>query len=573
MTFKELELASQVRIESLTKYKLAIIGDCSTQHLSTAITKYCRLSGIDLTVFDANYNQIFAQTMNPQSELYSFKSNSVLIQMCSEKLYESFCNTSQEKRISFADDTYRQITETWSYIQQYSNMTILQCNFPLLNDMCFGQQGNHIKESFLYQQRKLNFLLSENNNSNVFIIDLDYIQSVKGRNSFFDSKLYYLTKMPIAIKSLPDVAKLVADKIQSLIGKVKKCIILDLDNTLWGGVIGDHGINGIQLGGTGIGQTYVDFQKWLKELKNRGIILTVCSKNNENIAKEPFLTHPDMVLTLDDITVFKSNWENKTQNILEIQNILNIGLDSFVFIDDNPFERELVKTTLPLITVPELPKDPSLYVQFLQSLNLFEISSYSEENKNKTLQYKQQEERIKFESSFIQYEEYLKNLHMQARITNFEPFYYSRLAELSQKSNQFNMTTIRHTENEIEQYANNNQFICLQIILKDKFGNMGLISYVILEKLNDSILRIKEWVMSCRVLKRTVEEFILNYIIKLAKNNNYTIIQGEYYPTIKNVLVQDLYCEMGFTRIDQNNFRLKLSDTIYNTFIEENTLE
>ena len=280
-----------------------------------------------------------------------------------------------------------------------------------------------------------------------------------------------------------------------------------------------------------------------------------------------------MVLTLDDITIFKSNWKNKTQNILEIQNTLNIGLDSFIFIDDNPFERELVKTTLPLITVPELPQDPSLYVQFLQSLNLFEISSYSEENKNKTLQYKQQEERIKFESSFIQYEEYLKNLHMQARITNFEPFYYNRLAELSQKSNQFNMTTIRHTENEIEQYANNNQFICLQIILKDKFGNMGLISYVILEKLNDSILCIKEWVMSCRVLKRTVEEFILNYIIKLAKNNNYTIIQGEYYPTIKNVLVQDLYCEMGFTKIDQNNFKLKLGDTIYNTFIEENTLE
>ena len=416
-------------------------------------------------------------------------------------------------------------------------------------------------------------MLLENNNSNIFIIDLDYIQSIKGRNNFFDSKLYYLTKMPIAIKSLPDVAKLVADKIQSLIGKVKKCIILDLDNTLWGGVIGDHGINGIQLGGTGIGQTYVDFQQWLKELKNRGIILTVCSKNNEDVAKEPFLTHPDMVLTLDDITIFKSNWENKTQNILEIQNTLNIGLDSFVFIDDNPFERELVKTTLPLITVPELPQDPSLYVQFLQSLNLFEISSYSEENKNKTLQYKQQEERIKFESSFIQYEEYLKNLHMQARITNFEPFYYNRLAELSQKSNQFNMTTIRHTENEIEQYANNNKFICLQIILKDKFGNMGLISYVILEKLNDSILCIKEWVMSCRVLKRTVEEFILNYIIKLAKNNNYTIIQGEYYPTIKNVLVQDLYCEMGFTKIDQNNFSLKLGDTTYNTFIEENTLE
>lgn len=572
ITFQQLKKLSKTDASALPQYSLAVLGDCATQHLATALRGYGVSVGIRLNVFDADYDQIDAQVMAPDSELYRFAPQGVLLQMCTEKLQEAFYDCPPEARASFAEDTYARIRQIWSRIGSRIPATVLQCNFPLIDDGVFGQFGNKTEQSFLFQQRKLNYLLMQGcqEAKNTFLIDLDALQTALGRSTFADPKLYYVAKMPISLAALPAAAKLVVDVVRSLQGTVKKCLVLDLDNTLWGGVIGDDGLSGIQIGELGTGHAFSDFQKWLKELKNRGILLTVCSKNNEDTAKEPFEKHPEMVLRLEDFSMFVANWEDKARNIRTIQQSLNIGMDSMVFLDDNPFERELVRTMIPEITVPELPEDPALYLQYLRGLDLFETASYSREDAGRTEQYREKAQRAAFEAAFQSYDDYLEALQMRASAAAFDPFHYPRIAQLTQRSNQFNLRTVRYTEAEIEALAQDDSRIGLYFTLKDKFGDHGLISVVVLEKQPEDTLFISEWLMSCRVLKRGMEEFIVDKILSVAAQQGFRRVVGEYIPTPKNAMVKDLYEQLGFARLENGRFQAEVSGFPYHkTFITE----
>ena len=572
ITFQQLKKLSKTDASALPQYSLAVLGDCATQHLATALRGYGVSAGIRLNVFDADYDQIDAQVMAPDSELYRFSPQGVLLQMCTEKLQEAFYDRPPEARASFAEDTYARIRQIWSRIGSRIPATVLQCNFPLIDDGVFGQFGNKTEQSFLFQQRKLNYLLMQGcqEAKNTFLIDLDALQTALGRSTFADPKLYYVAKMPISLAALPAAAKLVVDVVRSLQGAVKKCLVLDLDNTLWGGVIGDDGLSGIQIGELGTGHAFSDFQKWLKELKNRGILLTVCSKNNEDTAKEPFEKHPEMVLRLEDFSMFVANWEDKARNIRTIQQALNIGMDSMVFLDDNPFERELVRTMIPEITVPELPEDPALYLQYLRGLDLFETASYSREDAGRTEQYREKAQRAAFEAAFQSYDDYLEALQMRASAAAFDPFHYPRIAQLTQRSNQFNLRTVRYTEAEIEALAQDDSRIGLYFTLKDKFGDHGLISVVVLEKQPEDTLFISEWLMSCRVLKRGMEEFIVDKILSVAAQQGFRRVVGEYIPTPKNAMVKDLYEQLGFARLENGRFQAEVSGFPYHkTFITE----
>lgn len=572
ITFQQLKKLSKTDASALPQYSLAVLGDCATQHLATALRGYGVSVGIRLNVFDADYDQIDAQVMAPDSELYRFAPQGVLLQMCTEKLQEAFYDRPPEARASFAEDTYARIRQIWSRIGSRIPATVLQCNFPLIDDGVFGQFGNKTEQSFLFQQRKLNYLLMQGcqEAKNTFLIDLDALQTALGRSTFADPKLYYVAKMPISLAALPAAAKLVVDVVRSLQGAVKKCLVLDLDNTLWGGVIGDDGLSGIQIGELGTGHAFSDFQKWLKELKNRGILLTVCSKNNEDTAKEPFEKHPEMVLRLEDFSMFVANWEDKARNIRTIQQALNIGMDSMVFLDDNPFERELVRTMIPEITVPELPEDPALYLQYLRGLDLFETASYSREDAGRTEQYREKAQRAAFEAAFQSYDDYLEALQMRASAAAFDPFHYPRIAQLTQRSNQFNLRTVRYTEAEIEALAQDDSRIGLYFTLKDKFGDHGLISVVVLEKQPEDTLFISEWLMSCRVLKRGMEEFIVDKILSVAAQQGFRRVVGEYIPTPKNAMVKDLYEQLGFARLENGRFQAEVSGFPYHkTFITE----
>ena len=354
--------------------------------------------------------------------------------------------------------------------------------------------------------------------------------------------------MVIRMDVLPYVASRVMDIVCAIKGQFKKCLILDLDNTLWGGVIGDDGLEGIQLGhGLGIGKMFTEFQMWVKKLKQRGIIICVASKNNEETAKAPFEKHPDMVLKLDDIAVFQANWETKVDNIRTIQKILNIGFDSMVFLDDNPFERNMVRDNIPGITVPELPEYPEDYLEYLYSLNLFETASYSNLDKDRTKQYQVEAQRVTLSKTFTNEADFLKSLNMVSTVSGFTKFNTPRVAQLSQRSNQFNLRTVRYTDADIEALANDPNVIDLSFTLEDKFGDNGLIAVVIMKPLDEETLFVDTWFMSCRVLKRGMENFTLNTMAEKAKAAGYKRIIGEYLPTAKNVMVAELYPQLGFT--------------------------
>ena len=555
-SFVELKKNAKKDMSDLKECKVAILGNCSTQHLATALKGYGYKENYNLNIFDSDYNQIDSQIMDDASELYQHDPEFVLIYMSTEKLYEQFCDMNLESRAEFADIIIQKISNYWATLNNKIKTNIIQFNFIEIDDRIFGNYANKTPNSFIYQLRKLNFNLMElsSNTKNAFIVDLSTIQNFYGRENVYDDKLYYIAKMPLSTNILPEVAKQVVDVIKTLHGKLKKCVILDLDNTLWGGVIGDDGLKSIQIGELGLGHAFSEFQMWLKELKNRGILLAICSKNNEDTAKEPFEKHPEMVLRLDDISMFVANWENKASNIKNIQATLNIGMDSMVFIDDNPFERNLVRGMIPDITVPELPEDPALYLSYLKSLNLFETASYSENDKDRTKQYQAQAQRVTMQNSYENFDEYLKSLEMVATAHKFDEFEIPRISQLTQRSNQFNLRTIRYTEAEIEEICRDDKYFTLSFSLKDKFGDYGLISVVIMEKQDDKTLFLNTWLMSCRVLKRGMEEFIINKVIETAKENGFKKVIGEYIKTPKNSMVENIYSKLGFIDLGNGKF-------------------
>jgi FkbH-like protein len=328
-------------------------------------------------------------------------------------------------------------------------------NYPEIDDAVFGNYANKLASSFLYQVRKLNYELMNlaSQHAGLHICDLSSVQNISGRKSMFQASVYVTTEMIVSIETLPAMAQRTMDLLCAMHGRIKKCLILDLDNTMWGGIIGDDGMENIQVGSLGIGKAFTEFQYWLKKLKDRGIILAVCSKNTESIAREVFEKHPDMVLRMDDIAVFIANWENKADNIRQIQSILNIGFDSMVFLDDNPFERNFVKESIPGIVVPDLPEDPADYLEYLYSLNLFETISLSEEDRMRTEQYQVEAKRNSLQNSFVSEDEFLQNLKMFSKVEGFTKFNTPRVAQLSQRSNQFNLRTIRYSEDDIRNLA------------------------------------------------------------------------------------------------------------------------
>ncbi|MGN0247469.1 MAG: HAD-IIIC family phosphatase [Lachnospiraceae bacterium] len=571
-SFKEVKKAAKMLIDG-KPCKMAVLGNCATQFFSVSIQGYARLSGIALEVFDADYNQIDAQLLDPESEVYGFKPDYILLWLATDKLYEEFLDMPIADRASFAELTIQKLEYYWNLVEQNSKARILQPNFTEIDDRALGNYSCKVRSSFIYQIRKLNYLLQEKmeNRKDIFPIDLLSVQIRHGNKLFYDAPLYYNAKMTIALNMLPYVAKCVVDVILAMNGKIKKCVVCDLDNTLWGGVIGDDGLGGIEIGELGRGHSFANFQRWLKQLKECGIILAVCSKNNENIAKEPFEKHDEMILRLSDISVFVANWNDKASNIKMIQETLNIGMDSIVFIDDNPFERNLVKTIISEIEVPDLPEDPALYLEYLQECNYFETASFTGVNSDRTKQYQAEYERRQLQMSYSSIDDYLISLEMVGEAKAFEPVRYSRIAQLTQRSNQFNLRTVRYTEDEIEKIANSDHFITLYYTLKDKFGDHGLVSVVIMEKVSEEELFVDTWLMSCRVLKRGMEEFIVNKFVDVAKKAGYKIIKSEYLATAKNAMVKDIYKTMGFIEIEDGKYILEIDNyQVKTNYIKEN---
>jgi len=546
--FNKLKKSLKKDVSGFPVVKLAIAGDSATQFLVPAIKATGADQSLAFEVFEAEYDQIDLQILNRESELYQHSPDFVVIQKSSQKLYSDFIAESLVAKEEFASSTIDQIELYYNTIKQESSAKVLFFNFIEIPDRVFYNYANKLKHSWSYQIRKLNFELMNlaQKHKDLFLIDLSSLNNVHGLRVSHNPVLYHQNTMDLNLDFLPHVANSVVDTVNSSLGKFKKCLILDLDHTCWGGIIGDDGIEGIKIGHTGIGNAFSQLQSWAKSLKERGIILAICSKNNEDTAKEPFEKHPNMVLRLEDISVFIANWENKADNIRYIQSVLNIGFDSMVFIDDNPFERNLVRSELPEVTVPELPEDPALYLQYLADFNLFETASYAISDTDRTKQYQTEAKRKSLQRSYSSIDEYLKNLEMTATVEAFSKFNVARISQLTQRSNQYNLRTQRYSEEDIESMMASKDHLTLSISLKDKYGDYGLISLIILKRKSEKELFIDTWIMSCRVLKRDVEKFVLNELVALAKEQSCDILVGERLPTKKNVLVENHYKDLGF---------------------------
>ncbi|MCF8371831.1 MAG: HAD-IIIC family phosphatase [Bacteroidales bacterium] len=565
MTFNELlQKASEIKGSATDhRYKLAVLGNFATQFLVKALEASGLINGIELSVYEAGYDQIENEIINPASEIYTFSPDSILVCYSSRKLRSKFYELGEDQKSNFAGEFLNKVEELTEIIGSRLSSKILFCNIEELNDNVFGNFSSSTRLSFLNQARRLNVGLMDlaERKANLFIVDVQDLLVQQGQAAAWSPSLYINADLVYSLDFTVVIVNQVVKIIQTLLGKFKKCLILDLDNTLWGGIIGDDGMEGIEIGSLGIGKAFTDFQKWVKALMRRGIILAVCSKNEEVTAKDAFRKHPEMVLRLDDFAVFIANWNNKADNIREIKEILNIGFDSMVFIDDNPVEREIVSTTIPEIMVPDLPDDPAEYLQFLISLNMFETVSYSGNDAARTKQYQEESKRRMFSNQFTDVTAFLDKLEMKSLVRKFTPFDVQRVSQLSQRSNQFNLRTVRYTASDIERIMNSSEHLHLVAYLEDSFGDYGLISFVILEKQGADSLFIDSWVMSCRVANRGLEKFLLNQIVAEAKKMDCRQLIGEYIPSKKNMPVVDHYKKMGFME-ENGKWLLELDDFV-----------
>jgi FkbH-like protein len=560
----------------LRKIRLALLASSTVSHFKDILLYWLAKEGIDAELYEAEYNSIHQVILDPHSRLYDFKPEVVFIFTnyrdinCKVYLGMEF----EEVRNAVLKQV-NELVALWKVLQKNCNCSIIQNNADLPYPRMWGNYEGAALYGCLNVLRIFNLELAKAIIPAVTIFDLEHISSIYGKQRWHDSRYWYYAKYAFA----PDASGLVAHAISKVIcainGASKKCIIFDLDNTIWGGLIGDDGMNGIVLGNGPDGEAYVDFQRFLLQLKSRGILLAVCSKNDEDSAKEPFLRHPEMQLKLEDIVAFKANWDDKASNIREIAEELNIGLDSVVFVDDSPAERELVREILPMVNVPEMPSDPAEYIPSLSSHSYFEAIAFSAEDSSRSDYYRDNVARCELKKESVSLEEYLKNLNMEMTVGTLDNFNLTRISQLINKSNQFHLTTTRYDEGEIKSMIANTNRTILYFRLKDRFGDNGLIAAVILDKNTQDSLFIDTWVMSCRVLSRGVEEFICSEIIALAQASGITKIIGKYIPTQKNKLVAQLYPRLYFKLVKEDNgttlweLDLKNNKPAYRTFINK----
>lgn len=554
-SFRELQKKAKNTTNNVTEIKVAVLGNHTTNFFVKALENQLKVIGFNPSMYESDYDQIDITLIDGESELYKFNPEIIVVFESVLKLKDKFYSVKDnESRSNFYNTEKDIIQNRVSNIRANGlDAKIVYFTYELIDDELYGNLFSKIPHSFYNNLWQLNNELIDfsRNEPDFYVFDIN--KYLKGTESYRDYTALINSDLHYSIDTFAKLSHFLAQFFNAFKGHFKKCLILDLDNTTWGGIIGDDGLENIQVGSLGIGKAFTKLQKWAKHLKERGVILAICSKNTEEVAKEPFEKHSEMVLRLEDISIFVANWENKADNIRYIQEVLNIGFDSMVFLDDNPAERDIVRQSLPAVTVPELPKDPAYYMPYIESLNLFETVSYSENDKDRTSQYQQEAKRKKLISSVTNMDDYLKSLEMEGNISPFNSDDVSRVAQLTQRSNQFNLRTQRYTEKDITEFMNSENHLTYTIKLKDKFGDYGLISVIILEKKNDNTYFVDTWIMSCRVLKRDVEHFALNKIVEDIKNKGINIVTGEYLPTPKNKLVADLLTKLTFKNDDKED--------------------
>lgn len=530
--------------------KIAVIGTCSIQMIVMVLRALLLCEGVRPNIYEGEYNGLLSETYNTDSKFYEFKPDIIVLIpdyrdiKALPMLFEK--GDSIKKDVCEAANYYINIVKKIHSILQ--DVQILMTNIILPYETPLG----NLEGNCLFSQRSfylsLNQKLVEERPLYVTIVDIEGLASYIGKKDWFDESSFYLTKSAFSLKYIGWFCDAVKRQIIALRGKIRKCLVLDLDNVLWGGAVGDCGTDGILLDPNDAeGEAYICFQEYILKLKSRGVILAVCSKNDANNAKSPFLNHPFMKLRFNDISCFIANWDDKASNLKKISEMLNIGTDSLVFFDDNPAERDLIKRFLPEVFVIDVPEDPAFYIRALDRASAFDWFQITEEDINRTKTYADDVMRQKLMLNFDDYDSYLRDLDMKASFKRVNAETVSRYVQLMNKTNQFNLMTNRYSKAEILNLIDYDTYELYTVSLSDKFSEYGIIACIMLKFENVRCI-IDGWCMSCRVLKRGVENYTISKIKEVALKRNCKQIVGCYRATKKNAMVSTLYQELGFNR-------------------------
>jgi FkbH-like protein len=532
--------------------RVAVLGHCTTQYYAAALRGLGKAAGFPISTYEPEYDTAHQTVLDEGSPLYSFRPDFVVFLTAVQALRRVLLSTPPANRGEVADREADDLASLIRRVAQIPGVTVVVNEFVMPYERAWGNLSGRVEGSLPNTVRRVNERLRgiAAETPNLYTVDCDYVASWLGKRAWFDERLWVHSKSFCHPEALPHVAGQAIDIFRAVRGNGVKCVALDLDNVLWGGTVGDDGLDGLRLGDLGDGEAYVEFQLWLRELQARGIILGVCSKNDEDKAREPFRSHSDMVLKEEDISCFIANWNDKAGNLRELAKRLNIGLDSVVFIDDSPFERNLVRELAPEACVPEMPTDPADYVPYLESLNLFETTQFSDEDRKRAEFYRANALRESEQHRFATVDDYLVSLEAEAVVERFDEQHLPRIAQLVQRTNQFNLTTIRHSAEELRGFAKDPAYLPLYATLRDRFGDNGLVS-VVIAKQDGSALDIVTWLMSCRVISRRLEEFVLDHLVHAAKEAGLGEIHGRYVPSKKNGLVARHYEKLGFRLVEE----------------------
>jgi FkbH-like protein len=537
--------ASGEALPAARRTKLALLGGFTTQLVRPLLELVCFRDGIDLEIYEAEYGQYRQEVLDRASGLHRFRPDVVVIAT-------HWRDAQLPPLVDDADATVVNLvasfTALWEVCTQELHAHVIQHNFDIPSHESYGHLSRALPGGRARVLSRLNLELLARAGSGVSILDLDAVAAAFGKDRWSDARLWYLAKQHPAPDALPLWVDQLAAQLRALLGLGKKVLALDLDNTLWGGVIGEDGLEGIQLGAhSPEGEAHQDLQRHARELRERGIVLVVCSKNNEADAREPFEAHPEMLLRMDDVAVFRANWQDKVTNLREIAASLGLGLESFVFVDDNPTERAWVRREIPEMAVPEVGSDAAAFVRLLDRGRWFEALSLSEEDRLRASDYAANVRRGELAFASTSMDEFLASLEMTATIGEFDTANLPRIAQLVNKSNQFNLTTRRYTQEQLRGFAESEGFVTRWFRLRDRFGDNGIIGVMLgVVQQGDATLEIDLWLMSCRVLGRRMEELMCRTLMQAALERGLSRVRGRYLPTAKNVMVADLYPRLGF---------------------------
>lgn len=529
--------------------KLAVLGSYTTRQLIQLIGLVAARRGIQLDIYEAGYAQYQQEILDQGSGLWAFDPDYILLAIHEGALVVPGFSKDPARVV---ESELTRWTSLWATIHSRSNAKVILTNFVARPEDPFGHLSARLEGTRRSMISALNAGLGQAAGEAVAILDCDHLASVAGHHVWFDDRYWFRSKQAIGFNALPLVASHFVGLLASELGMSRKCLVLDLDGTLWGGVLGEDGLENLALGDGADGEAFVAFQEYIGALKARGIVLAICSKNDMDLARSSFELHPSMRLKLDDVSVFVADWNPKPDNLKRIAQELDLGLDALVYVDDNPAERAAVRWQLPEVDVISLPEDPAGFVESLANYPFFAMSSFTPEDESRTEQYRARAQAAGLKASVNSFEEFLQQLKMSATIGDFDDFQLSRIAQLIGKTNQFNLTGRRRTRAEIESLRRMPDFTHFYVSLRDLFGEHGVVGVVIGQR-RDEFLEIDTLLMSCRVIGRTVETVMLSELHARAADMGCAYLKGTYRPSTKNGLVADLYQRYGFREVEHDS--------------------